>query len=202
MAPRPDPGAEPFLAALARERGVAIVAGHVGEGPRNMAVAVGADGSVLARYAKLHPFSPAGEDRHYRRGDDLPVFDLLGMRAAMFVCYDLRFPEAFREAALRGAELFLVPANWPSRRVEHWRTLLRARAIENQAYVIGVNRVGKDPNEAYESSSMAVAPTGEVLLEGAGVVTIDPKLVRRARADFPVLRDVREDRYPFLGSAS
>ena len=100
------------------------------------------------------------------RGEDLPVFDLLGMRTAMFVCYDLRFPEAFRDAALRGAELFVVPANWPARRAEHWRTLLRARAIENQAWVVGVNRVGRDPNEAYAGSSLAVGPAAQGSVAG------------------------------------
>ena len=198
MSPEPDAGAAPFLQRLAKEKGTAIVAGYVGEGPRNFAVAVSSEGTVLARYAKLHPFAFAGEHRHYRAGEALPVFGLGSFRAAMLICYDLRFPEAFREAALRGAaQLFFVLANWPARRVGHWTSLLRARAIENQAYVIGVNRVGEDPNERYVSSSRAVDPSGEVLLEGPGVVEIDVKHVEQLRADYPFLADVRTDRYRF-----
>jgi len=189
----PDPGAEPFLRALARERGMALCAGYVAEGPRNAALAVDASGAVVARYAKLHPFSFAGEP--YLRGDALPVFEIAGLRAALLICYDLRFPEAFREAALAGAEAFFVLANWPARRVAHWRALLLARAIENQAFVFGVNRVGEDPHERYESSSLAVGPRGEVLHEGAGVVEVDPAEVARWRAEFPALKDIRTDRY-------
>ncbi|MHC4134365.1 MAG: nitrilase-related carbon-nitrogen hydrolase [Planctomycetota bacterium] len=199
MDPRPDPDAEPFLIDLARERGQAIVAGYVGEGPRNVAVAVDPAGAVLARYAKLHPFTYADEHRHYRSGDDLPVFGLGGARAAMLICYDLRFPEAFREAALKGAEIFFVIANWPARRVEHWRALLRARAIENQAFVVGVNRVGTDPRESYVSSSLVAGPRGDVVHEGPGVVDVDPEVARDWRREFPALHDVRTDRYRFPG---
>ncbi|MHC4932858.1 MAG: nitrilase-related carbon-nitrogen hydrolase, partial [Planctomycetota bacterium] len=198
MSPQPDREALPYLQRLAEERRMALVAGLVGDGPRNEAVALGPDGALLARYAKLHPFAFAGEDRHYRVGDALPVFGLGGFRAAMLICYDLRFPEAFREATLGGgAQLFLVLANWPARRVGHWKSLLRARAIVNQAYVIGVNRIGEDPNERYVSSSLAVDPLGEVLLEGPGIVDIDVGHVDRVRADYPFLADVRTDRYRF-----
>lgn len=199
MDPRSDPDAEPFLIDLARERGQAIVAGYIGEGPRNVAVAVDAAGAVLARYAKLHPFTYADEHLHYRSGDDLPVFGLGGVQAAMLICYDLRFPEAFREAALKGAEIFFVIANWPAQRVEQWRTLLRARAIENQAFVVGVNRLGTDPRESYVSSSLVAGPQGEVLHEGPGVVDLDPEVAREWRREFPALRDIRTDRYRFPG---
>jgi len=197
MRAAPDEEAEPFLRREAARARVAVVAGHVGPGPANRAVAVDADGNVAARYDKLHPFTFAGEDRHYAAGTGLPVFDLAGARAAMLICYDLRFPEPFREAALRGATLFLVPANWPARRVGHWHALLRARAIENQAFVVGVNRVGEDPNEPYVSSSLAVAPDGGILHEGAGVVEFEPGDALALRRDFPVLDDVRTDRYPY-----
>jgi predicted amidohydrolase len=199
MDPQPDPDAEPYLIDLARERGQAILAGYVGAGRLNAAVAIDPAGAVLARYAKLHPLSYADEHRHYRRGDDLPVFVLGGARAAMLICYDLRFPEAFREAALKGAEIFFVIANWPARRVKHWFTLLRARAIENQAFVVGVNRVGADPRESYVSSSLVAGPHGDVLHEGPGVVELDLSVVREWRREFPALDDVRTDRYPFLG---
>jgi predicted amidohydrolase len=165
-----------------------------------VAVAVSPLGRVLARYAKLHPFRYAREHLHYLPGEDLPVFELGGFAAALLVCYDLRFPEAFREATLRGAQLFLVIANWPARRVDHWRALLRARAIENQTYVLGVNRVGEDPNESYVSSSLAIDPSGEILLEGPGTVELDASRVAAVREEFPFLQDVRTDRYRFGGA--
>jgi predicted amidohydrolase len=90
-----------------------------------------------------------------------------------------------------------VLANWPARRVGHWKSLLRARAIENQAYVIGVNRAGEDPHQRYVSSSLAVDPLGEVLLEGPGIVEIDVGHMDRVRADHPFLADARTDRCRF-----
>jgi predicted amidohydrolase len=199
MDPDPDPEAEGFLSRLAAESGTALIAGYVADGPRNRALAVDANGAVAGRYDKLHPFSFAGEHEHYEAGSRVSVFELCGVRCSMLICYDLRFPEPFREAALRGARLICVPANWPARRIDHWCALLRARAIENQAFVIGVNRIGRDPNEEYASSSLAVAPDGRVLHEGAGVVEFDPDEAVRLRKSFPVLRDVRTDRYPYPG---
>jgi len=187
----PDGGAEEFFSGLARRAGTAIVAGYVGEGPRNMALAAAADGEVLARYAKIHLFSYAGEHEHYEPGAEVPVFGLAGARCAVLICYDLRFPEPFRAAARKGAEVFFVLANWPAARVAQWHALLRARAIENQAFVVGVNRTGEDPNVAYASSSLAVGPQGETLHEGEGIAVLDLDAVRTWRAEFPALRDAR-----------
>jgi len=97
----------------------------------------------------------------------------------------------FRPAARSGAELTAVTANWPIARAEHWEALLRARAIENQAFVVGVNRTGEDPNVAYASSSLAVGPQGETLHEGEGIAVLDLDAVRTWRAEFPALRDAR-----------
>ena len=196
MDAQPDAEAVPFLVRLARQHSTALVAGYVGGEPEareNRAVAVTSGGDVAAEYVKVHPFSPAGEDRAMAAGNEIPVFGFAGMRAALAICYDLRFPELFRAAAWRGAELFLVIANWPVARVDHWRTLLQARAIENQAFVFGVNRIGQDPNVAYTSSSLAVGPRGEILHEGAGTFEFDPDEARRWRAEFPALRDSRPD---------
>ncbi len=195
MNPRVDARAEPFLRELAARTGTCIAAGYVAKGPVNMAAMAAPDGTILARYSKMHPFRFAGEHQHYTRGDDLPVVPLRGFQIAILICYDLRFPEAFREAALRGADLFLVLANWPEERIAHWSALLRARAIENQAYVVGVNRVGKDPSHSYPGRSLAVDPLGEILLEGAGIVDLDPLNPTRLRNRFPALKDVRTDRY-------
>ncbi len=194
MAAQPDTDAVPYMVRLARERTTAVVGGYVGGTTRareNRAVAIAADGEVVGEYTKVHPFSPAGEDVAFVAGTEMPVFSLAGISTALTICYDLRFPELFRDAALRGAELFCVLANWPAVRVDHWRTLLRARAIENQAFVFGVNRVGQDPNVNYVSSSLAVGPQGETIHEGAGPFAFDPEDARRWRAEFPALRDAR-----------
>lgn len=196
---------EAFLAGLAREFQAAVLGGKVSPGAggrgRNEAVAFGPDGRELARYAKLHTFNPAGEGEHYERGDRLAAFSWGGGQVAPLVCYDLRFPEVFRAAAARGAELFAVIANWPTARVDHWLTLLQARAIENQAYVIGVNRCGQTPKLDYPGRSLIVDPRGRILADagpGEGVLEadLDWPALRQYRSEFAVLADRRGDFAP------
>ena len=192
---------ETFLRATARELGISILASLPEAGaprPRNMAVLAGPDGSV-ARYAKIHPFSFGGEHRVYTGGDRIVTVPVAGARVTPFVCYDLRFPEPFRLAA-DDTDLFAVVANWPEARREHWRTLLRARAIENLCYVAGVNRVGEGGGLRYAGDSAVVSPWGEVLAGGDAsdavlLAEVDPDVVRDARAKFPALRDRRPEAY-------
>ncbi|MEM7603581.1 MAG: nitrilase-related carbon-nitrogen hydrolase, partial [Verrucomicrobiota bacterium] len=111
------------------------------------------------------------------------------------ICYDLRFPELFRRATAGGAELIVVIASWPTVRMEHWLTLLKARAIENLAYVVGVNRCGSDPNVDYPGRSVVIDPFGEILADAGGEdglvgVEIDLARVRDWRAEFPALKDL------------
>jgi omega-amidase len=193
---------ERFLARLARERGIDVVAGIVtsaddGRG-RNEAVVFGADGGERARYCKLHPFTYSGESRHYAPGGRVVTFAWAGATVAPFICYDLRFPEAFRAAVRRGTQVFVVIANWPEARETHWLTLLRARAIENQAYVVGVNRCGRDPNVAYSGRSLIVAPRGEILVDAGGSegivrAELDLDALAEYRRSFPALADMRPD---------
>lgn len=171
----------------------------------NTSVVFDPDGVLLCRYHKMHPFTLVNEHHFYNRGDDLSVFKLGDFSAATPICYDLRFPEIFRQAMYRGANLFIVPANWPVERQHHWRALLIARAIENLSYVIGINRVGTGGGLSYAGPSMVIAPAGEVLLETdtteqAAVVDIDANEVKRVRERFGFLNDVRGDRYPDLFS--
>lgn len=192
---------ETFLRATARELGISILASLPEAGaprPRNMAILAGPDGSV-ARYAKIHPFSFGGEHRVYTGGDRIVTVPVAGARVTPFVCYDLRFPEPFRLAA-DDTDLFAVVANWPEARREHWRTLLRARAIENLCYVAGVNRVGEGGGLRYAGDSAVVSPWGEVLAGGDAsdavlLAEVDPDVVRDARAKFPALRDRRPEAY-------
>lgn len=191
---------ETFLAGLARRYEAYVLGGLVTRAPdgrgRNEAVVVGPDGARCARYAKLHPFSYAGEDRHYAPGEQVVTFGWQGFTVAPFICYDLRFPEVYRIAAARGAQVLVTIANFPSARVHHWTSLLVARAIENQAYVVGVNRCGRDPNVTYPGRSLVVDPEGQTLVdagESEGVVAASLSLpdLEAYRARFPALRDMR-----------
>jgi predicted amidohydrolase len=160
--------------------------------PSNVFTLAGPDGSVH-RYAKQHPFSYAGEDEHYAPGGEHTIVDVHGVRVALTVCYDLRFVESYWPIAEQ-TDLYLVVASWPTPRREHWKTLLRARAIENQAYVCGVNRVGSGGGLDYGGDSCIIDPMGEVLVSAAGVETVltadvDPAYVAKVRADFPFMRD-------------
>ena len=160
--------------------------------PYNSLVVAAPDGTVH-RYRKIHRFTYGGEDRHFRPGTDHLTVDIEGVRTTFFVCYDLRFADEFWHLA-RTTDLYVVPANWPVSRREHWMALLRARAIENQAFVVGCNRVGDGGNLHYSGDSMIVDPLGEVLARGddtAGIlsVDIDPAHVAAVRSKFPFLDD-------------
>ena len=154
----------------------------------------------MRRSAKVYPITPATEDRHSAAGDGPVDFDWAGCRVAPTVCYDLRFPELFRRAVARSGrsvELLTVIANWPVSRIEHWATLLRARAIENQAYVAGCNRVGKDPSLSYNGRSQVIDPSGNVLADAGDKETViraelDLGNLREYRRKLPVLADMRD----------
>ncbi len=138
-----------FLADLAAQYRSHVLAGLVtmqtdGRG-RNEAVVFDPQGQLAARYCKRHPFSLGGEPSHYVAGDEVTLLPIGPLMTAPTICYDLRFPETYRRATQRGAQLIVAIANWPAARISHWRSLLIARAIENQAYVVGVNRAGAIP---------------------------------------------------------
>ena len=191
---------ESFLASLAKEFSATVIGGFGvaatrGKG-RNIAVAIDADGGKVAEYTKIHPFTYGGESDHYEAGASVVTFDWAGFTVCPLICYDLRFPELFRAGLAEGVDLFCVIANWPIKRVDHWITLLRARAIENQAYVIGVNRCGKDPSFSYPGRSLVVDPHGVIVADAGGreavvVCEIEPDVVREWREAFPAIRDRR-----------
>ena len=162
--------------------------------PANSFVLAGPDGSVV-RYHKIHPFTFGGEDRHFRPGGPFVQVEIEGVRIALFVCYDLRFADEFWELATT-TDLYLVPANWPEPRRLHWMALLQARAIENQAYVVGCNRVGEGGGLKYVGDSRIIDPLGELLATGSQGETIlfadiDPAVVADVRARFQFLPDRR-----------
>ena len=195
-----------FLAGLASRLSVFVLGGYAEPAeplPANACSVFGPDGAEVLHYRKLHPFSLAKEDRHYMGGDSLETADLEGVRVTPLICYDLRFPEPFRPAA-QNTDLYCVIANWPDKRREAWSTLLRARAIENQAFVLGVNRVGMASTEAHAGDSVLVDPMGSVVAEaepyGEGVVLgrVDPTDVTRVRRHLSFLKDRRPGLYTRL----
>jgi predicted amidohydrolase len=160
--------------------------------PSNVFTLAAPDGAVH-RYAKRHPFSYASEDIHYAPGDAHVTVDVLGVRTTLTICYDLRFVESYWPVSEQ-TDLYLVVASWPTPRREHWKTLLRARAIENQAYVVGVNRVGSGGGMDYGGDSAIVDPLGQVLASAADIETVltadvDPALVAKVRAELPFIED-------------
>ena len=189
---------ENFLRTLAMRHGSTVLGGVISPGAdgrgRNESITFAADGTLLARYVKQRPFSGAGESEVHEAGSDAVIFRLGEFTVAPLICYDLRFPELFREAARRGADLFIVIAAWPVKRIEHWLTLLKARAIENQAFVIGVNRTGREPRFEYCGRSVVVNPHGEIIAGAGSAETILTASISHAdvaawRAEFPALRD-------------
>lgn len=201
LAEPPEGPTATFLAETADRLGVYLLGGIAtrhGETFRNEAVLFGPDGTVIGRYWKTHPFSPSGESDHYTPGDETVVMSAGEFQLAPAICYDLRFPELFRGAAVAGAELLVVIANWPAKRADHWACLLRARAIENQAYVVGVNRCGSDPDHAYAGRSAIIDPQGNTLASAGDdqciiSAPLDHDALVRWRDQFPALRDIRRD---------
>ncbi|MBK9312890.1 MAG: carbon-nitrogen family hydrolase [Acidobacteria bacterium] len=193
---------ESFLSRLASDYRINLVAGLVTLGDEgkgfNQCLVLRPDGSEAARYSKLHPFTLGGELDNYHKGDDVVLVDCGEFKLSPFICYDLRFPEIFRHAVTCGANLFTVIANWPAVRIEHWITLLKARAIENQSYVIGVNRAGRDPFLEYPGASMIVDPLGRVIAElGPGESSFSAEILldelAQIRLTLPFLDDIRPE---------
>ncbi len=192
------PGVKPFLETLARRYQSWIIAGHVAKSSDgrglNLALVYEPSGQQLCSYTKIHPFSYGGEDKVYAPGSEVKVISIGDFQVCPFVCYDLRFPEIFRTAAVQGANTFVVIANWPAARTHHWTTLLQARAIENQAYVVGLNRTGTDPKLEYDGASLVVDPQGVTVASLANEeACLEAKISKEKmvswRQRFPALQD-------------
>ncbi len=153
-------------------------------------------GEVLSDYVKIHPFSYGGENKYFKGGDKLSPFEFMGFKFLPAICYDLRFPEIFRAYE---ADIIIVPANWPEARQEHWSTLLKARAIENRCYVMGINCTGDIGDIRYGGGSALIDPDGNMLASAEnkeGTMTVDLENdVTKYREKFPALGDKRRDVY-------
>jgi predicted amidohydrolase len=211
--PIPGPFTEPF-ADVARRHGVWVLAGSLAEAsgdprrPFNTSVLIGPDGSIRARYRKIHLFDVAVDDgpvdvesARVSPGDAPVVADLDGARLGLTICYDLRFPELYRTLALAGAEIIAVPSNFTERTGrDHWEVLLRARAIENGAWIVAPSQIGGPAGQPAFGRSMVVDPWGTVVAQASDAVgilraEIDTDRVAAVRRQIPALANRRPDTY-------
>ena len=187
------------LCELAKKHEINLIAGYSEKAEtkaKNVAISINRNGEITGRYTKNHPFSFAHEDNFYLPGNDQAIFEIDHVKCSMFICYDLRFPELFRLVA-KDVFIIFVIANWPEVRQSHWESLLKARAIENQCFIVGVNRTGKDANDlVYAGGSHVYHPTGDDLSRGgknqAYIVTdVNISDVADVRKEFPFLQDMK-----------
>jgi predicted amidohydrolase len=167
FAEEPDGICTMYFIDLAKKFKISVVAGLVekdGDKIFNSAVHFDRNGLITARYRKIHPFSMAEEEKYFDAGSEIVITRIEGIKTGLSVCYDLRFPELYRMYTMKGTRLLINIANWPVTRIHHWEQLLKARAIENLSFVIGVNRVGNDPYNEYNGSSFVFDPIGNELL--------------------------------------
>ena len=167
----------------------------------NTVPVIGAGGALIGRYRKMHLYSAMDEDKAFRHGTEMPVFDSEFGKFSVMTCYDIRFLELSRTYALRGAHVIFVVSNFPRPKLHHWRTLLQARAIENQVYVVACNRVGAADTYTYFGHSMVIDPWGEIMAEGGEdecivSATLDMTSVGAVRSKIPVYYDRRPESYP------
>ncbi len=199
-------GAFARMQALAQAYRVAVGGSHVeraGDRLYNTFALYAPDGSLWGVYRKIHRFLPMGEGV-LAPGEAVQVAATPWGKIGLAVCYDLRFPEVFRLQAVAGARLLLVVAAWPLSRIAHWEALLRARAIENQAFVAAVNRAGVSGETVFGGRSMVVSPQGEVLVQAGAreallTVTVDLAETDAYRAAFPALQHRSPEAYHLGG---
>jgi predicted amidohydrolase len=157
-------------------------------------------GRLLSSYRKIHLFQQLKEKKYFRGGDQLVLVDTAWGKIGLAICYDLRFPEIFRSYAVNGAELILLTAEWPQRRIFHWYQLLSARAIENQCFIAGVNKVGESGGKKLGGGSAVINPMGEILAQGGDdeellFANLDLTVVPKTRQWMPVFEDRKPDIY-------
>jgi len=187
---------------LAEKYNIGILFGVVirdGEKALNRSVFIDEKGTVLGKYSKIHPFSFSGEDKYFNAGNEMSIIEYKNHNIGLSICYDLRFPELYTGLAKK-SDIIVNIANWPKKRVDHWNTLLKARAIENQLFVIGVNRIGKDRNKLeYEESSNAYNANGDKLeyktLEGMKFFNIDKLFTQKFKDKFITTLDRKVEFY-------
>ncbi len=193
-----------YLSNFCKKHQVNIIGGsiaeRIGSDVRNTIYVFNRQGEITADYSKIHLFRLMSEDKHLISGSKVGSFPLEDVSAGMMVCYDIRFPELTRKLVLEGAKILFVPAQWPKPRLHHWRTLLMARAIENQMFVVACNRVGISGAADFFGHSMIIDPWGEIIAEGGEQeqiisATVDLSQVDKVRGMIPVFEDRRPELY-------
>jgi len=188
-----------FFFSMAVTLGSSVMYGFIEKGKKknfNTLVHLNNQGKVINTYRKIHPFSYANEDKSFGKGKNPIVTKVKGLKIGLSICYDLRFPELYRLYAKEKVDCIIDIANWPDTRIEHWQSLLKARAIENQCYVVGVNRVGNDPKLHYSGFSSVFDPMGKEIVaveneEKIIEVEINKSYVDEVRKKLPFLNDMR-----------
>ncbi|HWK21790.1 MAG TPA: carbon-nitrogen family hydrolase [Ureibacillus sp.] len=195
--------AQTFLKGLSSELGIHIVGGSVATEKDgkfyNTMYVYNNEGKLVSEYNKVHLFRLMNEDKFLESGNAMNRFTLGDVEAGGVICYDIRFPEWLRAHALAGANVLFVSAQWPTPRIDHWKTLLQARAIENQCFVIAVNRISRKV-ENFNGQSMIIEPWGEVLWTGSedeelAIIDVDFSKVQEVRGRIPVYDDRRPALY-------
>lgn len=166
----------------------------------NGAFVINPAGEIISDYQKVHLFNLMGEQRFFAAGSKRCTFELQHTTGGLTICYDLRFPELFRATTQDGATVIFIPAEWPASRGSHWRTLIQARAIENQIYICAVNCVGQHRENVFYGHSMIVSPNGDIIAEGTGEEAIiygelDTGMVEQVRKGMSVWQDRRPELY-------
>ncbi|MBI5668203.1 MAG: carbon-nitrogen family hydrolase [Chloroflexi bacterium] len=191
------------MGTVAQQNKIALVGSILekrGQEVSNSAPFFAPNGRMLGIYRKLHLFRLMDEDKWLQPGQSPLAMDLPWGNTALAICYDLRFPELFRRYAVEGARLIVIPAEWPLERVEHWRALLRARAIENQCYIVACNAAGQTGETVFGGHSMIIDPWGKTVVEGGEApllltAEIEMDVVDEVRRRIPVFDDRRDDVY-------
>ena len=201
-------GVVPALQAAAKKHSVHVIAGvseKNAEGVFNSVASINREGKITGSYRKTHLITaePMFEHHFLKPGNTLGLLEVEGHKVGIMTCYEIRFPEIARSLALAGAEVIFVNSAWPLVRVNHWETLLLARAIENQVFVAAVNRLGNDTGVQFGGTSLVIGPYGNILSSGTQIheskltVKLDFDLVRTVRSQIKVFQDRRPDLYRF-----
>ena len=188
-----------YFSSLAKKLNCSVIAGIiVNQSGKyfNTLIHIEDNGKLKNQYHKIHPFSFSNEDKHYSAGDKPIVTKVNGWKTGLSICYDLRFPEHYRQYGRNRVPLIINIANWPDTRIDHWSTLLKARAIENQCYVVGVNRVGDTQGLHFNGFSSIYDPMGKTIVsveneERIIIAEIDENIVNETRKNLPFLDDIK-----------
>ena len=193
-----------FLAKIAKKYQTNILGSFIektAKKPKNTAVIVSPQNKILLHYSKIHLPTFLQENKHYQRGKNIPFFEYKKNKIAVVICYDLRFPELFRNLVKKGVKMIIVIANWPDLRIDHWNLFLKMRAIENQIYIVGVNRKGKSKQDSYSGYSQIIAPNGEIISNNKNndksiiFGNIDFSFLEKQRKQFSFVVDMMDESF-------